>query len=83
MEKTLVWFRFHGLNLLYYDEIVLLGLTSVVGTLFKVNTNTLTVERGRFIRICMEIDMTLSVVEKVNVNGHWYNLQYEGLDNMK
>jgi hypothetical protein len=79
VEKTLVWIRFPGLNLLYYDESVLLGLASVVGTPVKVDTNTLTVERGRFARICVEIDLTLPVVGKVNVNGHWYNVQYEGL----
>jgi hypothetical protein len=72
VEKTLVWIRFPGLNLLYYDESVLLGLASVVGTPVKVDTNTLKVERGRFARICVEIDLTLPVVGKVNVNGHWY-----------
>jgi hypothetical protein len=79
IEKTLVWIRFPGLNLLYYDESVLLGLASVVGTPIKVDTNTLKVERGRFARICVEIDLTLPVVGKVNINGHWYNVQYEGL----
>jgi hypothetical protein len=79
IEKTLVWIRFPGLNLVYYDESVLLGLASVVGTPIKVDTNTLKVERGRFARICVEIDLTLPVVGKVNVNGHWYQVQYEGL----
>ncbi|XP_045804092.1 uncharacterized protein LOC123897478 [Trifolium pratense] len=79
VEKTLVWIRFPGLNLLYYDESVLLGLALVVGTPIKVDTNTLKVERGRFARVCVEIDLTLPVVGKVNVNGHWYNVQYEGL----
>jgi hypothetical protein len=79
IEKTLVWIRFPGLNLVYYDESVLLGLASVLGTPIKVDTNTLKVERGRFARICVEIDLTLPVVGKVNVNGHWYNVQYEGL----
>jgi hypothetical protein len=79
VEKTLVWIRFPGLNLLYYDESVLLGIASVVGTPIKVDTNTLKVHRGRFARICVEIDLTLPVVGKVNVNGHWYNVQYEGL----
>ncbi|KAI5391731.1 hypothetical protein KIW84_076513 [Lathyrus oleraceus] len=36
-----------GLNLLYYDENVLLGLASIVDTLVKENTNTLNAERGR------------------------------------
>jgi hypothetical protein len=74
-----VWIRFPGLNILYYDESVLLGLASIVGTPMKVNMNTLNVERDRFARICVEIDLTLPVFGKINVNDHWYNVQYEGL----
>ncbi|KAI5414958.1 hypothetical protein KIW84_040421 [Lathyrus oleraceus] len=42
-----------------------------------VDTNNLNVEMGKFARICMEIDLTLQVFKKVNVNGHWFNVQYE------
>lgn len=45
----------------------------------KVDRNTLNVERGRFARICVEIDLTQPVIGKVWVNGHWYKVQYEGL----
>ncbi|CAK8562226.1 unnamed protein product [Lathyrus sativus] len=70
VEKTLIWIRFSGLNLLYYDESVLLGLTFVVGTPVKIDTNTLNVEKGNFARICVKIDLTLQVIRKVIVNGH-------------
>lgn len=79
IERTMVWIRFPGLNLVYYDESFLLALASTVGTPVKVDTNTLKVERGCFARICVEIDLTKPVVGKVCVNGHWYKVQYEGL----
>ncbi|XP_045792034.1 uncharacterized protein LOC123886793 [Trifolium pratense] len=79
VEKTLVWIRFPGLNLLFYDESFLLALASTIGTPVKVDTNTLNVERGRFARICVEIDLTKPVVGKVWIHGHWYKVQYEGL----
>lgn len=41
VEKTLVWIRFPRLKLLYYDESVLLGLETVVGTPVRIYTNTL------------------------------------------
>lgn len=56
VDRTTVWIRFPGLNLVYYDESFLLALASVVGTPIKVDRNTLKVERGRFARICVEID---------------------------
>lgn len=49
-----------------------------MGTLVKVYTNTLNIERGRFARTCVEIGLTLLVVRKVGVSGHWYNVWYEG-----
>jgi hypothetical protein len=79
VERTLVWIRFPGLNLVYYDERFLLAMASAVGKPIKVDTNTLKVERGRFARICVEVDLKEPVVGKVWLNGYWYKVEYEGL----
>lgn len=57
IEKTLVWIRFPGMNLVYYDESLLLAMASAVGKPIKVDERTLMVDRGRFARICVEIDL--------------------------
>lgn len=41
--------------------------------------HTLTVARGRFVRLCVEIDLNQPVVGRVGVEGTWYNVEYEGL----
>jgi hypothetical protein len=79
VDRTVVWIRFPGLNLVYYDESFLLAMASAIGRPIKVDTNTLKVERGKFARVCVEIDLTVPVVGKIWVNGHWYKIQYEGL----
>ena len=79
VDRTVVWVRFPSLNLVYYDESFLLAMASMIGRPIKVHTNTLKVERGKFARVCVEIDLTVPVVEKIWVNGHWYKVQYEGL----
>lgn len=79
VDRTLVWIRFPGLNLVYYDESFLLAMASAVGRPIKVDRNTLKVERGRFARICIEVDLTQPVVGKVWLKGHWYKVEYEGL----
>lgn len=79
IERTLVWICFPGLNLVYYDESFLLAMASTVGKPIRMDTNTLKVERGRFARICVEIDLTQPVVGKVWLYDHWYNVTYEGL----
>lgn len=55
IDKTLVWVRIPCLNIVYYDESILLTLE--VGKPVKVDIHTLQVERGRFARICVEIDL--------------------------
>jgi len=69
VERTVVWVRFPGLNLIYYDESFLLAMASAIGRSIKVDTNTLKVERGKFARVCVEVDLTALVVGKIWVNG--------------
>lgn len=64
IQRTLVWVRFPGLNLPYYNENVLMGLASVIGKPIRVDRNTLNVERGHFAHVCIEIDLSQPVVGK-------------------
>jgi hypothetical protein len=79
IDKTMVWIRIPSLNLVFYDESVLWALASMVGNPVKVDLHTLKVARGRFARMCVEVDLTQPVVGRVGVNGEWYQVQYEGL----
>lgn len=69
IEKTMVWIRFPGLNLFFYDESIPLPLAAAVGKPIKVDSNTLDVRRGSFARVCVEIDLTKPVVGKVWLKG--------------
>ncbi|XP_057442366.1 uncharacterized protein LOC130734080 [Lotus japonicus] len=50
-----------------------------VGRPVRVDSNTLRAERGKFARICVELDLTLPVIGKVCIEGHWHRIEYEGL----
>jgi len=41
----------------------------MIGTPVKVDLHTLKVARGRFARMCVEIDLTKPVVGRVGING--------------
>ncbi|MCH97149.1 DUF4283 domain protein, partial [Trifolium medium] len=43
-----------------------------IGRPIKVDINTLKVKKGRFARVCVEVDLIVPVVGKIWVNGHWY-----------
>ncbi|XP_020218786.1 uncharacterized protein LOC109802009 [Cajanus cajan] len=79
VDSTLVWVRFPGLRMVFYDESVLLTIASAIGKPIKVDLNTLNMTRGRFARVCVEIRLDQPVVGKFNLNGIWYNVEYEGL----
>ncbi|MCI13168.1 hypothetical protein A2U01_0034284, partial [Trifolium medium] len=64
INKTLVWIRFPSLGMEYYDESLLLALATAVGTPVKVDMHTLDASRGKFARVCIEIDLDKPVVGK-------------------
>lgn len=65
IDKTMVWIRFPGLNLFFYDESILMILASAVGTQIKVDIHTLNVKRGSFARVCVEVDLNKPIVGRV------------------
>ncbi|CAA0805821.1 Unknown protein [Striga hermonthica] len=79
IENTMVWIRFSGLNLAMFDENIMFCLASMVGTPVKVDLNTSTVERGKYARACVQIDLNQPVVGQVGFQGIWYKVEYEGL----
>ncbi|KAL8130356.1 hypothetical protein V2J09_019511 [Rumex salicifolius] len=55
---TPAWIRLTDLPVILYEEKVLLKLASAVGNPLKVDQKTLNANRGRFARICVELDLT-------------------------
>lgn len=57
--------------MLFFDESFILTVASGIGKPINVDLHTLRVARGRFARVCVEVDLNQPVVGKVGVNGHW------------
>jgi hypothetical protein len=79
INKTLAWIQFPSLGMEYYDESLLLALATTVGSPVKVDMHTLDASRGKFARVCIEIDLDKPVVGKVWFRDLWYHVEYEGL----
>ncbi|XP_057417008.1 uncharacterized protein LOC130711420 [Lotus japonicus] len=79
VRKTLAWIRIPGLNVSFYDESYLMSAARVIGKPIRLDKNTLKAERGRFARICVEVDLDKPVVGKVCLENYWYKIEYEGL----
>lgn len=77
--KTMVWIRFPGLNLAYYDESFLFALASSVGKPSRVDVNTKAMHRGRYARVCVEVDLSQPVATRIWFRDQWIRVEFEGL----
>jgi hypothetical protein len=79
IDTTMVWIRISGLGMQFFDESIILTLASGIGRPIRVDMNTVDMYRGRFARVCVEIDLDKPVVGKLCLRDAWYNVEYEGL----
>ncbi|KAK2376903.1 zinc ion binding / nucleic acid binding protein [Trifolium repens] len=79
IKKVAVWVRISGLPIEYYDARVLKSIGNKIGSTVKVDKNTLMQERGKYARICVEVDLTESLLAMFMIKGRKYNVEYEGL----
>jgi hypothetical protein len=79
IEEVAVWVRVSGLPIEYYDSKVLNFIGNRIGKTVKVDKNTLTQERGKYARLCVQVDLTKPLLAMFTIKGRKYNIEYEGL----
>lgn len=79
VNKTLASIRFPCLGMEYYDESVLMALAAAVGSPVRVDIRTIDVSRGKFARVCVELDLDKPVMGKIWFRNKWFEVEYEGL----
>ncbi|EOA18311.1 hypothetical protein CARUB_v10006824mg [Capsella rubella] len=79
---TPVWIRVSNIPVIYYHEDILLGIASGLGKPVKVDLTTLQIERARFARVCVEVNLSKPLKGSVMINGERYYVAYESLSNI-
>lgn len=74
-----IWVRFPVLPVEYYNEQWLKRAGDRIGRMLKVDKTTLVASRGRFARVCVEVDLRKPLCEGYWRRGRRKALQYEGL----
>lgn len=91
LKRVAVWLRVPGLPIEYYDKHILWGIGNCLGKTVKIDSNTLRTkkdkdkeycvsERGKFARLCVEIDIRKVLRSQFELNGRTYKVEYEGLN---
>lgn len=49
-----------------------------IGRAIKVDKNTVQHERGKYARVCIDVNLTKPLLAMLNITGKNYNVEYEG-----
>ena len=64
---------------MFYDESAIKVIASTVGRPVKVDITTKTAKRRRFVRACVEVDLSVLVKRKIWVEDQLFSMEYETL----
>ncbi|KAL4329649.1 hypothetical protein AHAS_Ahas13G0321200 [Arachis hypogaea] len=79
VKKIAAWIRIPNLPIELYNPRFLWRVGSAIGQMLKIDRTTSIHSRGRFARICVEIDLAKQLVPRISVLGSELNIEYEGL----
>ncbi|ONI26925.1 hypothetical protein PRUPE_1G055400 [Prunus persica] len=74
------WVRINGLNVEYFRYDVMEKIGNLIGNTIKVDANTMSQARGKFARICIELDLAKPLTPFIEVEGRTYGVVYEGIN---
>ena len=78
--STLVWVRISRLPIWCYQEQAMMHIASAIGVSIKVDLATKLAERGRYARVCVQINLGLPVIKHIIVEGVTHVVEYESLN---
>ncbi|KAI9128059.1 hypothetical protein K1719_001052 [Acacia pycnantha] len=79
IESVVAWVRFPDLPAPLFDKKFLLNLGNVIGKAIKLDIHTAQRARGKFARMCVELDLTKPLVPEFEIEGQVLSIVYESL----
>uniref|UniRef100_A0A2N9FQ21 Reverse transcriptase domain-containing protein n=1 Tax=Fagus sylvatica TaxID=28930 RepID=A0A2N9FQ21_FAGSY len=79
ITTTAVWLRLPELPIELYDSGLLRRVGNQLGKLLKIDARTVDSERGRYARLCIQIDLDQPLAPKVRIGHILQRVQYEGI----
>ncbi|XP_031131731.1 uncharacterized protein LOC116033116 [Ipomoea triloba] len=78
-EKVLVWVRFPSLPVEYYNLLCLRKIGNKLQRTIRVDHTTSLVSKGKFARVCVEIDISKPLVSRFTLEDRVWHVAYEGM----
>ncbi|KAL6145133.1 hypothetical protein ACLB2K_055821 [Fragaria x ananassa] len=77
--KMALWIRIFGLPVKFFKEFTMAKIGKIIGNVVKVDKLTVGQARGKFDRVCVEVDLNKPLKPFVEVEYVAYNVVYEGI----
>ncbi|XP_019181601.1 PREDICTED: uncharacterized protein LOC109176602 [Ipomoea nil] len=78
-RKLLAWIRLPTLPIEYFEDEFLMKIGRQLGRPIKVDVTTCLASRGKFARVCVEIDISKPLRSKFTLADEVYPVEYEGI----
>ncbi|KAI9107084.1 hypothetical protein K1719_022612 [Acacia pycnantha] len=79
IDQIVGWIRLPKLPVRYYHKNIIRSIGSVFGDVIRVDYNTDSGDRGKFVRLAVNIDLTKPLTSRIQVDGELILVEYEGL----
>jgi len=77
-----IWVRFPELPIEYFEPSVPRDLGQIIGHVLRIDTSTTSESRGRFARICVQVNFANSLIKIIKVGGIKQLVQYKGINSL-
>ena len=82
VTSVVVWIRLNALPIEYYNSEALLKIGKSIGNVLRVDTHTANEARGRFARLCVQVDVDKPLVTAVLIGKFEQLVCYEGVQKL-
>lgn len=79
IEEVEVYICVAGFPKEYYDVNILSIIVNRIGKIVKVDKSMFRFERGKYDRICVEVNLEKPLLAMFSIKGRMYKIEYEGI----
>ncbi|CAI0410965.1 unnamed protein product [Linum tenue] len=78
-RKMIVWVQFPALKIHFYHKEIRTSLGNLLGRTIRLDFHTLNLQRAKFARIVVEVDLSKPLVPRIWLDDAWQKVEYENL----
>ncbi|CAN1836423.1 hypothetical protein LINPERHAP1_LOCUS34764 [Linum perenne] len=82
LEKILTWVRLPRLPIHYFNQLAVTRIGNHIGRTVRLDLATSEGARGRYARVCVEVDISKPLLGKYMIEDRTFLVEYESLENI-